>query len=145
MEDLGIDLEDVELLVVESTPEVRTRIACRLCSCYPRPVLGLPPDCFTSRAYRSRALREPRAPLHEFGTFLADGIASAPSRQPRGHSYLVLPMRPAGTDEMGEAELAELATRDGMIRVSLPQHPQLASRIPASAYPLGDRSRRASW
>jgi nitrile hydratase len=119
--ELGIDMEGVKLVVVENTPEVHNLIVCTLCSCYPRPVLGLPPDWYKSRAYRSRAVREPRELLREFGTVLAEGTVLRVHDSSADMRYLVLPMRPAGTDGMGEAELAEMVTRDSMIGVSLPR------------------------
>jgi nitrile hydratase len=125
--ELGIDMEGVKLVVVENTPEVHNLIVCTLCSCYPRPVLGLPPDWYKSRAYRSRAVREPRALLREFGTALPDGIAVRVHDSSADMRYLVLPMRPAGTEGLGEAELADLVNRDSMIGVSLPRQPQPAT------------------
>jgi nitrile hydratase len=124
--ELGIDMEGVKLVVVENTPRVHNLIVCTLCSCYPRPVLGLPPDWYKSRAYRSRAVREPRALLREFGTVVADEIVLRVHDSSADMRYLVLPMRPAGTEGMSEAELAELVTRDSMIGVSQPQQPQTA-------------------
>jgi nitrile hydratase len=124
--ELGVDMEGVKLVVVENTPEVHNLIVCTLCSCYPRPVLGLPPDWYKSRAYRSRAVREPRVLLREFGTVLADGIAVRVHDSSADMRYLVLPMRPAGTESLGEAELADLVTRDSMIGVSLPRKPLAA-------------------
>jgi nitrile hydratase len=121
VQELGIDMEGVKLVVVENTPAVHNLIVCTLCSCYPRPVLGLPPDWYKSRAYRSRAVREPRALLHEFGTALAEDTAVRVHDSNADMRYLVLPMRPVGTDGMGEAELADLVTRDSMIGVSLPR------------------------
>jgi len=124
--ELGIDMEGVKLVVVENTPEVHNLIVCTLCSCYPRPVLGLPPDWYKSRAYRSRAVREPRVLLREFGTTLPDGIAVRVHDSSADMRYLVLPMRPSGSESLGEAELADLVTRDSMIGVSLPRQPQPA-------------------
>jgi len=124
--ELGIDMEGVKLVVVENTPEVHNLIVCTLCSCYPRPVLGLPPDWYKSRAYRSRAVREPRALLSEFGTVVANGVVVRVHDSNADMRYLVLPMRPAGTEGMSEPELAELVTRDSMIGVSLPAQPQTA-------------------
>jgi len=124
--ELGIDMEEVKLVVVENTPQVHNLIVCTLCSCYPRPVLGLPPDWYKSRAYRSRAVREPRSLLREFGTVIPDGVAVRVHDSSADMRYLVLPMRPTGTEEMGEAELAELVTRDSMIGVSLPRRLQAA-------------------
>jgi nitrile hydratase subunit alpha len=126
--ELGIDMEGVKLVVVENTPEVHNLIVCTLCSCYPRPVLGLPPDWYKSRAYRSRAVREPRALLREFGTVLADSVVVRVHDSSADMRYLVLPMRPADTEGIGEAELADLVTRDSMIGVSLPQQPQPVPR-----------------
>src|SRR5262245_33851110 len=124
--ELGIDMEGVKLVVVENTPQVHNLIVCTLCSCYPRPVLGLPPDWYKSRAYRSRAVREPRVLLREFGTTIPDELVVRVHDSSADMRYLVLPMRPAGTEGIGEAELAELVTRDSMIGVSLPQQPQPA-------------------
>jgi nitrile hydratase len=124
MAELGIDMEGVKLVVVENTPGTHNLIVCTLCSCYPRPVLGLPPDWYKSRAYRSRAVREPRALLSEFGTVVPDGIVVRVHDSNADMRYLVLPMRPAGTEQMSESELAELVTRDSMIGVSLPRQPQ---------------------
>jgi nitrile hydratase alpha subunit len=123
VEELGISMEGVPLVVVEDTPEVHNLIVCTLCSCYPRPVLGLPPDWYKSKTYRARAVREPRAVLAEFGTVLPDGVAVRIHDSTADMRYLVLPMRPAGTEGMDEAALAALVTRDSMIGVSLPQAP----------------------
>jgi nitrile hydratase len=128
-EELGIPMGQAKLVVVENTPTVHNLIVCTLCSCYPRPVLGLPPDWYKSRAYRARAVREPRAVLAEFGTTLPDGVAVRVHDSTADMRYLVLPMRPEGTDDLSEAELAELVTRDSMIGVSLPRQP----RVPAGS------------
>jgi nitrile hydratase len=125
--ELGIDMEGVKLVVVENTAEVHNLIVCTLCSCYPRPVLGLPPDWYKSRAYRSRAVREPRALLREFGTVIPDGITMRVHDSSADMRYLVLPMRPTGTNELSETELADLVTRDSMIGVSLPRQPLAAT------------------
>ena len=124
VEELGIRLDGTKLVVVENTPQVHNLIVCTLCSCYPRPVLGLPPDWYKSRAYRSRAVHEPRSVLAEFGTVLPDGVAVRVHDSTADMRYLVLPMRPAGTDGMDEMALAELVTRDSMVGVSLPQKPE---------------------
>jgi nitrile hydratase len=123
VEELGIDMEEVKLVVVENTAEVHNLIVCTLCSCYPRPLLGLPPDWYKSRAYRSRAVREPRALLREFGTAIPDGVAVRVHDSSADMRYLVLPMRPAGTEGLSESELAELVTRDSMIGASWPREP----------------------
>jgi nitrile hydratase len=124
--ELGIDMEGVKLVVVENTPQVHNLIVCTLCSCYPRPVLGLPPDWYKSRAYRSRAVREPRALLREFGTVIPDEVMVRVHDSSADMRYLVLPTRPAGTETMNESQLAELVTRDSMIGVCMPRQPQAA-------------------
>jgi nitrile hydratase len=120
--ELGIDMGHTLLVVVENTPQVHNLIVCTLCSCYPRPVLGLPPDWYKSRAYRSRAVREPRGVLTEFGTVLPEGVTVRVHDSTADMRYLVLPMRPEGTEKLSEAELAELVTRDSMIGVAVPQY-----------------------
>lgn len=116
--EVGHDIGPMKLVVLENTPEVHNVVVCTLCSCYPRWILGIPPDWYKSRSYRSRVVREPRTVLREFGTEIAD------NREVRVHDstadmrYFVLPMRPAGTEGMGEAELAALVHRDSMIGVT---------------------------
>src|SRR5262245_42657295 len=121
--ELGVDMEGVKLVVVENTPEVHNLIVCTLCSCYPRPVLGLPPDWYKSKAYRSRAVKEPRAVLAEFGTTLPDGVTVRVHDSTADMRYMVLPLQPAGTDGWAEDKLADLVTRDAMIGVTLVQSP----------------------
>ncbi|MGY8956607.1 MAG: nitrile hydratase subunit alpha [Alphaproteobacteria bacterium] len=116
--DFGIDMRPMELCVVENTEDVHNMVVCTLCSCYPRPILGIPPAWYKRRDYRARAVREPRAVLQEFGTELPAG------RQVRVHDsnadlrYLVLPKQPAGTEDWSQDQLAKLVTRDSMIGVS---------------------------
>jgi nitrile hydratase len=124
VEEVGVGMEGVQLVVVENTPEVHNVIACTLCSCYPRPLLGLPPDWYKSRNYRSRTVREPRGVLAEFGTSLPEGVTVRVHDSTADMRYLVLPQRPAGTEGMSEAELAELVTRDSMIGVTVVRAPQ---------------------
>jgi len=123
-EEVGLDHGAYKLVVVENTPAVHNVIVCTLCSCYPRWLLGLPPDWYKSRNYRSRVVREPRAVLGEFGLRLPDSVAVRVHDSNADMRYLVLPMRPAGTDAWGEERLAGLATRDCMIGVALPDSPQ---------------------
>ena len=123
VEELGIDIEPVRLIVVENTEAEHNMVVCTLCSCYPRNLLGLPPDWYKAKAYRSRAVREPRAVLAEFGTALPDNVAVRVHDSTADMRYMVLPRRPDGTEGMGEADLADLVTRDSMIGVSLPKTP----------------------
>jgi nitrile hydratase subunit alpha len=118
--ELGIDTGPYRLIVVENRPELHNLVVCTLCSCYPRAVLGLPPDWYKSRAYRSRAVREPRDVLKEFGTFLPDTVAVRVHDSTADMRYLVLPERPAGTTGWSEERLAALVTRDCMIGVTRP-------------------------
>lgn len=117
-EELGISFyDDTKLIVLENTPKVHNLIVCTLCSCYPRPVLGLPPDWYKLPNYRSRAVIEPRAVLVEFGTVIPDDVEIRVSDSTAVVRYLVLPMRPEGTENYGEEQLATLVTRDTMIGV----------------------------
>ena len=120
---LGIDIGPLQLLVVENTTEVHNLIVCTLCSCYPRTLLGLPPDWYKSREYRSRAVREPRAVLREFGTDIPDEVEVRVHDSTADLRYLVLPQRPAGTGHLSENELAALVKRDSMIGVTVVQAP----------------------
>jgi nitrile hydratase len=118
-DELGISsYEDTELIVLENTATVHNLVVCTLCSCYPRAVLGLPPDWYKLRPYRARAVREPRALLAEFGTHIPDNVEIRVSDATAHVRYLVLPRRPAGTDDYDEIRLAQLVTRDSMIGVS---------------------------
>lgn len=109
--------DDTELIVLENTEKVHNLIVCTLCSCYPRPVLGLPPDWYKLKPYRARAVSEPRAVLAEFGTILPDDVEVRVSDSTAVVRYLVLPMRPKGTEHYTEEQLAALVTRDTMIGV----------------------------
>ena len=118
-EELGLDVGPLKLVVVENTPSVHNVIVCTLCSCYPRMLLGLPPDWYKSRSYRSRVVREPRAVLAEFGTKIPDDTQIRVHDSTADMRYLVLPMRPEDTENLSEADLARLVTRDSMIGVAL--------------------------
>ncbi|HEX4821325.1 MAG TPA: nitrile hydratase subunit alpha [Acidimicrobiales bacterium] len=109
--------EGDHIVVVENTDDVHNLVVCTLCSCYPWPVLGLPPKWYKAPAYRSRAVREPRTLLAEMGTTLADDVTIHVWDSSAEVRYLVLPKRPDGTDAMNEEELAALVTRDSMIGV----------------------------
>ena len=118
-EEAGVQMDQpTRLIVVENTPEVHNLVVCTLCSCYPRMVLGIPPDWYKSRAYRSRAVREPRAVLAEFGTHLPDTVTVRVHDSTADMRYLVLPMRPKGSEGLDQAKLAALVTRDSMIGVT---------------------------
>jgi nitrile hydratase len=119
VEEAGIQMDQpTRLIVVENTPEVHNLVVCTLCSCYPRMVLGIPPDWYKSRAYRSRAVFEPRAVLAEFGTTLPDSVTVRVHDSTADMRYLVLPMRPEGSESLDEATLATMVTRDSMIGVT---------------------------
>ncbi len=118
-EEIGLDVGPLKLVVVENTPTVHNVIVCTLCSCYPRMLLGLPPDWYKSRNYRSRVVREPRAVLAEFGTVIPDDVLIRVHDSTADMRYLVAPRRPQGTENWSEAELARLVTRDSMIGVAL--------------------------
>jgi nitrile hydratase len=124
-EELGLDVAPMRLVVVENTPQVHNVIVCTLCSCYPRPLLGIPPDWYKSRAYRSRMVREPRAVLKEFGLDVKAEMQIRVHDSTADMRYMVLPMRPAGTDGWNEQQLASLVNRDSMIGVALPMVPNL--------------------
>jgi nitrile hydratase len=109
--------EGEHIVVLENTPTVHNVVVCTLCSCYPWPVLGLPPRWYKSNAYRSRLVREPRAVLAEFGTTIPDGVEVAVWDSSADARYLVLPERPAGTEGLAEEDLVPRVTRDHMIGV----------------------------
>ncbi len=115
--------QGAEIVVLENTPQVHNVVVCTLCSCYPWPVLGLPPTWYKSAPYRSRVVREPRAVLKEFGTEIGDDVEIRVQDSTAEVRYLVLPERPAGTEGMSEEELAALVTRDAMIGVAKVQVP----------------------
>ena len=120
-EELGLEVPALKLLVVENTPEVHNAIVCTLCSCYPRMLLGIPPEWYKSRNYRSRMVREPRAVLAEFGLEIPERVAIRVHDSTADMRYLVLPMRPSGTEGWSEERLASLVTRDCMIGVAVPR------------------------
>ena len=117
------EVDSFPIRAVENTGQVHNVIVCTLCSCYPRSLIGLPPDWYKSRAYRSRTVREPRAVLAEFGTEIGDDMEVRVHDSTADLRYLVMPMRPAGSEDMGEDELADLVGRDSMIGVALARSP----------------------
>jgi nitrile hydratase len=116
------------MVALENTSSVHNLVVCTLCSCYPWPVLGLPPVWYKSAPYRSRVVADPRGVLHDFGVELPPDTAIRVWDSTAEVRYLVVPMRPAGTDGWGEGELARLVTRDSMIGAGLPNRPQDVSR-----------------
>ena len=128
--EMGIDASGlVEFVVVENTDDVHNLIVCTLCSCYPRPILGRPPDWYKSFAYRSRAVVEPRAVMREFGTELPADVDVRVYDSSADMRYLVLPQRPPGTEGLTQSELAELVTRDSMIGVTLARSPGVPATV----------------
>ncbi|HTX02748.1 MAG TPA: nitrile hydratase subunit alpha [Candidatus Acidoferrales bacterium] len=121
--ELGIDVGSLKLVVVENTPQAHNVIVCTLCSCYPKMLLGIPPAWYKSKAYRARTAREPRKVLHEFGLDVDDKVAVRVHDSTADMRYLVLPMRPAGTEGWSEEKLADLVTRDSMIGVAQANEP----------------------
>jgi nitrile hydratase len=121
MRELGLDPGDMRLMVVENTPSIHNVIVCTLCSCYPRMLMGPPPAWYKSRPYRSRVVREPRKVLAEFGLQIPDEVTIRVHDSSADLRYLVLPMRPAGTDGWSEERLAALVTRDAMIGTAVPR------------------------
>ena len=112
-------LQGEHMIVVENTPQQHNLVTCTLCSCYPWPVLGLPPVWYKSSAYRARSIREPRKVLEEFGVKLPEGKAVRVWDSNADLRYMVLPERPAGTEGWSEEKLADIVTRNGMIGTGL--------------------------
>jgi nitrile hydratase len=119
--EFGLDLEADRLIAVENTPEVHNVIVCTLCSCYPRSLLGMPPTWYKSENYRRRVVREPRAVLREFGTEIPEHVTLRVHDSNADMRYVVVPMRPSGTDGWSEEQLAKIITRDALVGVTLPK------------------------
>jgi nitrile hydratase alpha subunit len=119
--EFGVDLEADRLIAVENTPQVHNVIVCTLCSCYPRALLGMPPTWYKSENYRKRVVREPRSVLREFGTVIPDNVSVRVHDSNADMRYVVVPMRPAGTEGWGEERLAEIITRDSLVGVTIPK------------------------
>ena len=113
--EMGFDLSPTEFTVMENTDDVHNVIVCTLCSCYPRALLGMSPAWYKSKNYRSRVVREPRNVLGEFGVELGDGVAVRVHDSTAELRYMVLPQRPAGTEDWSEEKLASIVTRDSLI------------------------------
>jgi nitrile hydratase alpha subunit len=132
--ELGIDSGSSAVLVaVENTETVHNVVVCTLCSCYPRTLLGLPPDWYKSLNYRSRVVVDPRGVLREFGLELNPHVEVRVYDSTADMRYLVIPRRPSGTEQMSEEELASLVTRDSMIGVAEARTPEMQPGIKAAA------------
>ncbi|MEA3192777.1 MAG: nitrile hydratase subunit alpha [Betaproteobacteria bacterium] len=118
--EFGIDLEADRLIAVENTPEVHNVVVCTLCSCYPRALLGMPPTWYKSENYRKRVVRDPRGVLKEFGTVLMENVTVRVHDSNADMRYVVVPMRPRGTEGWSEERLAALLTRDSLVGVTVP-------------------------
>jgi nitrile hydratase alpha subunit len=117
----GLDLEADRLIAVENTARVHNVIVCTLCSCYPRALLGMPPTWYKSENYRRRVVREPRAVLKEFGTLIPQDVSIRVHDSNADMRYVVVPMRPKGTEGWSEEQLASILTRDALVGVALPK------------------------
>lgn len=115
--EFGIDMGETQLIVVENADTVHNLVVCTLCSCYPRAILGLPPDWYKSKSYRARAVNEPRAVLREFGTLVPESVIVRVHDSNADMRYLVLPKRPSGTEGWSAEQLAVLVTRDCLVGV----------------------------
>ena len=120
---MGFDLGPMHLIALPNAPDLHNVVVCTLCSCYPRNLLGLPPDWYKSRAYRARTVREPRRVLAEFGLDLPADVQVRVHDSTADMRYIVIPQRPAGTEGWDAARLAALVTRDSMIGTGLPKTP----------------------
>lgn len=118
--ELGIDVVEAEIMVIENTVNIHNLVVCTLCSCYPRSLLGEPPAWYVSKAYRSRAVREPRAVMQEFGLKFPRDVEVRVHDSNADLRYLILPMRPAGSQQLTENELANLVSRDCLVGMALP-------------------------
>jgi nitrile hydratase len=119
------------MVAVENTPETHNMVVCTLCSCYPWPVLGLPPTWYKSAPYRARAVKDPRGVLEDFGVQLPESVRIRIWDSTAEVRYLVVPQRPAGTEHLSERQLADLVTRDSMIGTGLAQNPGDAPASPS--------------
>lgn len=120
---MGIDLETDKLVAVENTPEVHNVIVCTLCSCYPRHLMGQPPTWYKSDNYRKRVVVEPRTVLREFGTEIPEDTVLRVHDSTADMRYVVIPMRPEGTENWPEADLEAILSRDDLVGVTLPALP----------------------
>ncbi|MGW0160860.1 thiocyanate hydrolase subunit gamma [Mycobacterium sp. NPDC003323] len=133
----GTPSDFVALKVLEDTPEVHHVIVCALCSCYPRPILGNSPEWYRTPNYRRRIVRWPRQVLSEFGLQLPDDVEVRVEDSNQKHRFMVMPLRPAGTDGWTEDQLTEIITRDCLIGVALPQ-PGVTTNVITATRPAAD-------
>lgn len=119
--EMGIELEADRLIAIENTKDVHNLIVCTLCSCYPRTLLGMPPTWYKSRNYRSRVVHQPRSVLKEFGTDLPDSVSIRVHDSNADMRYVVIPIRPDGTEDWSEEQLSEILTRDCLVGVTVPK------------------------
>ena len=120
IEDMGIDLEHASrIIAIENTAEVHNVIVCTLCSCYPRTLMGQPPTWYKSRSYRSRVIFEPRAVLKEFGTEIDDNVVIRTHDSNADMRYIVIPMRPGGTDNWSQEQLEAIISRDSLVGITV--------------------------
>ena len=117
--EMGFEVGTLKLMVIENTPAVHNLVVCTLCSCYPRMLIGLPPAWYKSAAYRKRAVREPRAVLRAFGTIIPGDVEVRVHDSTADLRYMILPLRPAGTDGWSEEQLVPLVTRDSLLGVTV--------------------------
>jgi len=127
--ELGIETTEAKLVTLENTPERHNLVVCTLCSCYPRSLLGEPPAFYVSKAYRSRAVREPRQVLKEFGVDIPENVDIAVHDSNADLRYVVMPMQPVGTEGMTEAELAALISRDCVVGCAVPNEPSVRKAL----------------
>ncbi len=123
-DEAGVDAGVIPIRAIENTPDVHNVVVCTLCSCYPRQLIGIPPDWYKSRAYRARAVKEPRAVLREFGVTIPDGKEVRVHDSTADLRYMVIPERPGGTDGFTEDRLAALVTRDSLVGAGLARDPE---------------------
>jgi nitrile hydratase len=139
---MGIDATSInEFVVLENTEKVRHMVVCTLCSCYPRPILGRPPDWYKSFNYRQRAVNDPRGIMREFGLVLPDDVEVRVHDSTADIRYLVLPVRPKGTEGLSRSELEKLVTRDSLIGVMDPLPAVPESKDRARSESLNERQR----
>ncbi len=123
--EMGFEVGAMKLMVIENTASIHNLVVCTLCSCYPRMLIGLPPAWYKSAAYRSRAVREPRAVLREFGTVIPDHVEVRVHDSTADLRYMILPVRPAGTEGWTEDRLIPLIPRDSLVGVTTARAPEL--------------------